>query len=75
MIQAHLDLAREMLAEALEWRASPPRPPVRGEELAEALGIELGPDVGRLLEELRAETFSGEIAGREQAIERARELL
>ena len=48
---------------------------MRGDELADALGIELGPEVGRLLEELRAETYSGEITGREQAIERARELL
>jgi hypothetical protein len=75
MIQAHLDLAREMLAEALDWRANPPQSPVRGEELAEALGIEPGPEVGRLLEELRAAAFAGEVTDREQAIARARELL
>ncbi|MDX6616952.1 MAG: poly(A) polymerase, partial [Solirubrobacterales bacterium] len=74
MIEAHLDLAREMLAEALDWRASPPEPPIKGQELAEALGIEAGPEVGRLLEELRAGAFAGEISDREQAIERAREL-
>jgi hypothetical protein len=30
--------------------------------------------MGRLLEELRAEAFTGEISGRSQALERARQL-
>ena len=42
-IAAHLELARQMLAEALAWVADPPRPPLRGDELARALGIEPGP--------------------------------
>ncbi len=75
MIQAHLDLAREMLGEALDWRAAPPEAPIRGEELAEALELEQGPEVGRLLGELRAAAFAGEISGRKQAIERARTLI
>ncbi len=74
-IVAHLDLARQMLAEGLAWIADPPRPPVRGDELAQALGIKPGPVVGDLLAELEAASFSGEVATREEAIARARELI
>jgi putative nucleotidyltransferase with HDIG domain len=75
MVEAHLELAREMLPEALVWhRDGPPQPPVSGDELAAELGPLPGPEVGRLLEELRAASFAGEISGREDAIELAREL-
>jgi poly(A) polymerase len=74
-IAAHLELARQMLGEGLAWVADPPRPPVRGDELAHALGIKPGPVVGDLLAELEAASFSGEVATREQAIARARELI
>jgi len=74
-IAKHLELARQLMGEALAWVADPPRPPVRGDELARALGIEPGPMVGGLLAELEAESFSGELITREQAIERARQLI
>jgi putative nucleotidyltransferase with HDIG domain len=74
-IATHLELARQMLAEGLAWVADPPRPPVRGDELAQALGIKPGPVVGDLLAELEAASFSGEVATREEAIARARELI
>ncbi len=74
-IASHLELARQMLAEGLAWIADPPRPPVRGDELAHALGIKPGPMVGDLLAELEAASFSGEVATREEAIARARELI
>ncbi len=75
-IDAHLELAREMLAEALEWhREGPPRPPLAGDDLAEALGIEPGPQLGRLLEELAAARFAGEVETRADAIEMARRLI
>jgi poly(A) polymerase len=75
MVEAHLDLAREMLREALAWhRDGPPRPPLSGDELEDELGISPGPEMGRLLEELRAEAFAGEISSRSQALERARQL-
>ncbi|MFL5908122.1 MAG: HD domain-containing protein [Solirubrobacterales bacterium] len=75
MVEAHLDLAREMLRDALAWhRDGPPRPPLSGDDLAAELGLEPGPEIGRLLEELRAEAFSGEISGRAEALERARQL-
>jgi putative nucleotidyltransferase with HDIG domain len=75
MVEAHLDLAREMLRDALIWHhEGGPRPPVTGDDLASELGLEPGPEVGRLLEELRAEAFTGEIRGRAEALERARQL-
>ncbi len=74
-IALHLQLARELLPEALAWVADPPRPPVRGDELARALGIKPGPVLGGLLQELEAARFSGELETREEAIERARQVM
>ncbi len=74
-IARHVELTRQLLGEALAWRAQPPRPPVRGNELARALGLRPGPDIGRLLEELTEASFAGEISTRDQAIERAGEAL
>jgi poly(A) polymerase len=74
-IAAHLELARELMAEALAWRAEgPPRPPLRGDELAAELGIERGPELGRLLAELEEAAFAGEARSRDQALELARRL-
>lgn len=74
-IARHLELAREMIGDALAWEANPPRPPVRGDRLAQALGIPPGPALGELLAELQAASFSGEVSGPEEAIELARRLL
>ncbi len=76
MVEAHLDLSREMLRDALTWhREGPPHPPVSGDDLARELDLEPGPELGRLLEELRAESFTGEINGRDEALVRARQLI
>ena len=74
-IARHLELARRLLPEALHWVADPPRPPVRGDDLADALGIEPGPVVGELLRELEAARFRGEVQTRDEAIAYARQLL
>jgi poly(A) polymerase len=74
-IARHLQLARQMLEEAVRWEAEPPRPPLRGDELAAALGLAPGPALGRILAELEEASFAQEICSREEAIERARELL
>ncbi len=74
-IAKHLELARQLVGEALAWRLAPPKPPVRGDELARALGIETGPVIGTMLDELEEASFAGEIGDREQALERARQLL
>lgn len=68
-IESHMALARELVGEALAWRASPPRPPVRGDELTQELGIRPGPELGRVLEELREASFAGEIHTRREALE------
>jgi hypothetical protein len=74
-IAKHLELARELMAEALDWRAAGgPKPPIRGDELASALGIEPGPELGRLLDRLRKAAFTGEADTPEQAVEVARRL-
>jgi poly(A) polymerase len=74
-IDAHLQLAEELMPAALEWRRSgPPRVPVRGDELAAELGIEHGPELGRLLDQLAEAAYAGEATDRQQAIDLARTL-
>jgi poly(A) polymerase len=76
MIEGHLELAREMLAAALDWRRDgPPRPPLGGDRLATELGIEPGPQLGTLLEEIAAAQYAGEVSTPQEAIELARVLL
>ena len=76
MVEAHLTLARQLLAAALDWhRDGPPAPPLRGDELARALGIEPGPRLGEVLAELEAATYAGEVSDREGAVEHARNWL
>jgi putative nucleotidyltransferase with HDIG domain len=72
---AHLELAEELMPAALEWRRNgPPRLPLRGDELAAELGIEPGPELGRVLADLEEAAYAGEIASREDAVELARRL-
>jgi putative nucleotidyltransferase with HDIG domain len=74
-IQRHLDLAARVLDAALAWSLEgPPRPLVRGDDLARALGIAEGPQLGALLEELAAAQYAGEVSTREQAVAYARGL-
>jgi tRNA nucleotidyltransferase/poly(A) polymerase len=74
-IDAHLELAREMIAEGLAWRRDgPPAPPIRGDELAAELGIEPGPELGRLLAEIEAAQFAGEVETKGDAVTLARRL-
>jgi putative nucleotidyltransferase with HDIG domain len=74
-IERHLELAREMMREALSWHAARPRPPIRGDQLARALGIEPGPRLGALLEELEEAAFAGELHGEQAAVALARRLV
>jgi poly(A) polymerase len=67
-IEAHMSVARGMLGDALRWRAQgPPKPLLRGDELAADLGIAPGPRVGELLSALAEAQYVGEIVTREQA--------
>jgi putative nucleotidyltransferase with HDIG domain len=75
-IDAHLRLARPMLADALRWRAEgPPTPLWRGDELARALDIPIGPRIGELLRELAAAQYAGEVSTRDGALDHARAVL
>lgn len=68
MVQAHLDLAREMVGAALDWhRDGPPEPLLRGDEVAAELGIE-GPEIGAKLAELEAAQYAGEVTDRAGAL-------
>jgi putative nucleotidyltransferase with HDIG domain len=72
-IGAHLTLAREMLAAALDWRRDgAPQPLLRGDELAAELGLAEGPELGELLAELETAQYAGEVATREEAVEHLR---
>jgi putative nucleotidyltransferase with HDIG domain len=74
-IAAHLDLARELMGAALDWRsAGPPRAPIRGDELARALGIEPGPELGRLVASLEEAASTGEATTPDEAVAFARRL-
>jgi putative nucleotidyltransferase with HDIG domain len=74
-IAAHLELARELMGVALEWREQgPPPAPVRGNDLARELGMQPGPELGRILRRLEEAAFTGEASDREQAMELARAL-
>jgi putative nucleotidyltransferase with HDIG domain len=69
-IEAHLDVARTLIAAAAE-----PLPPplVRGDELI-AAGIAPGPLLGTILAQLDEDRFAGVISTREHALARAKEL-
>lgn len=71
-VAKHLELARELMDEALAWRAEPPRSPIRGDELARKLGIAPGPELGSLLQALEEASFAGEISSPQDAIRLAR---
>ncbi|HVO55559.1 MAG TPA: HDIG domain-containing protein [Solirubrobacterales bacterium] len=73
MVEAHLGLARELIAAGLDWRQQgPPLPLLRGDELAAELGIEEGPRIGEILAELEAAQYAGEVSDRAAALEHAR---
>lgn len=74
-IARHLELARQVLGPALAWRAKRPRPPVRGDQLARAVGLRPGRKLGQILAELEEASFAGEIESPEEAIELAREMV
>ena len=76
MIEAHLDLVREVLPAALDWlEQGPPDLPLAGDELAREVGVEPGPALGELISELRVAVFAGEVVTREDAVEHAKRTL
>jgi hypothetical protein len=76
MVRAHLDLARDMLGAALDWRREgPPRSPIPGDELAAELGIEPGPELGRIIGEVEAAVYTDEVSSPDDAVAFARQYM
>lgn len=76
MVEAHLDLASKMVAEGLAWHETgPPRLPITGDELARQVGIEPGPELGRLIERLEGAVWTGEVESASDAVALAREMV
>jgi tRNA nucleotidyltransferase/poly(A) polymerase len=74
-IELHLELARELMAAALEWRSEgPPKPAVRGNRLAKELDMQPGPELGALLAELAEARYTGEATTADEAVALARRL-
>jgi poly(A) polymerase len=74
-IALHVELARELMEAALDWRAAgPPKPPLRGDELARELGVRPGPELGELMRALAAAAYTGEATTRDEAVAYARRL-
>jgi hypothetical protein len=73
-IARHIELVAELLPRALDWREAggAPAPLLRGDELARELGIEAGPEIGRILAEMRAAQYAGEVTTRTDALALAR---
>jgi poly(A) polymerase len=76
-IAKHVSLAREVIGEAIAWRAGLTRPVpfLRGDELARELEIEPGPQLGAILAQLAEARFAGAIRDRQEAVVLARSLL
>ncbi len=74
-IAKHVELARELMGPALEWRASgPPKPALRGDALARALGVDPGPELGELMRALAEAAYTGEATTPDEAVAYARRL-
>jgi putative nucleotidyltransferase with HDIG domain len=75
-IANHLELARELLDDALAWRLKgPPNPVVRGDELARSLGIAKGPKLGELMAKISEATYAGEVVSKDDALALAADIL
>ncbi len=75
-IAKHLELAREVLPEALRWRAAGRREPiVRGDVLARALALDAGPRLGVLLAAIDEARYAGDVSTPGEAIALAGRLL
>jgi len=75
-IARHMEAARAVLPAALRFEEEAGGPPlVRGDELARALGIKPGPELGRLLAAIDEARYVGEVATPDEAVALARRLL
>lgn len=76
MVAGHMEVAMEMISHGLDWdQSGPPEQFLPGDELAEALGIKPGPELGKVMNELAAARYAGEINDANEAVEHARRFL
>lgn len=77
MWRKRVEAARQLLLAGLEGALGPlnPRPLLRGDELARELGVEPGPQIGVLLEQLVEAQAAGEVKTRQEALQYLRDLL
>jgi poly(A) polymerase len=75
--ESRLARAQAMLSAWFDEREKLVDPPriIRGDDLAEALGIPFGPGIGDLLESVREAQVAGEVRTREEAIELLRHVV
>lgn len=73
---SRVDMAQALLEAYFEARDRiiEPTPLINGQDLLEALGLEPGPKVGRLLEAIREAQAAGEVQTHEQALSLARKI-
>jgi len=74
--KARLEIARTLLESRLEGPRErlAPTPVIRGDRLAEALGVKTGPEIGWLLEMIREAQAAGEVHTAEDALALAKRL-
>lgn len=71
-VELHLELAHEMMGLAMEVEKAEPLPKIiGGDDLMAELGLEPGPEVGRLMDHIREEQALGNVSTREEALEAA----
>jgi tRNA nucleotidyltransferase/poly(A) polymerase len=71
-IKAHVELAVKITDAALDFRQNPLPPLLRGNELADALGITPGPRLGDLLARIAEAQFVGDVTTADEAVALAR---
>jgi putative nucleotidyltransferase with HDIG domain len=72
-IAKHTEVVDDLLGPALEWHEHGAAPAlIRGDELAQELGVRRGPQIGALLAEIAAAQYAGEISTRDEAVSLAR---
>jgi hypothetical protein len=74
-ISAHIELAVEVTGAAIDFRENPKEPLLRGDELADSLGISPGPKLGELLALIAEARFVGEVSTADEAVALARKAL
>jgi putative nucleotidyltransferase with HDIG domain len=74
--ETRVEVARQLLEAGLEWPSERLAPPalVRGDKLAQAIGIMPGPEIGLLLERIREAQAAGEVKTAKEALELGRRL-